>query len=345
MASYSAENPVRIGIIGAGGIVKQRHLPALKAMPEVKITAVANTTVKSSEAFCAEHAPDAKVFERWEDLACDECVDVVWIGATPWLHCPATVLALGNGKHVFTQARMARDLAEAGQMWEASLRYPELVTAICPAPQGMAGGELVKQLLNEGAIGAVHQVMLHSFNNGWFDPEKPAHWRQRVDVSGLQVLTLGIYVEVLHRWLGDITEVQAASGLMFPQRGSYTVEVPDYLNVLCKFRNGAQGTMMFSGVASHPPEDQVTIFGTEGTLIYNFVTDTVQLGKRGGALEVAPIPDELRRTWTVERDFINAVLDPEAPRPKPDFVEGMRYMRVVQAIAVAEDSGERQAVC
>lgn len=345
MASTSESKVVRIGIIGAGGIVKQRHLPALKAMPEVKITAVANTSLASAKAFCAEHAPDAEAIERWEDVASHPNVDVVWIGATPWLHCPATLLSLANGKHVFTQARMARDLAEAGQMWEASIRYPELVTAICPAPHGMAGGEVVKKLISEGAIGDVHQVVLHSFNDGWFDPTKPAHWRQRVDVSGLQVLTLGIYVEVLHRWLGDITEVQAASGLMFPQRGNYTVEVPDYLHVLCKFRNGAQGVLMFSGVASHPPGDQVTIFGSEGTLIYDFVNDTIKLGKRGGALEEVPIPADLRRTWTVERDFIQAVLDPAGPRPKPDFIEGIRYMRVVQAVAVAEDSGERQNVC
>jgi predicted dehydrogenase len=345
MATSSPDKIVRIGFIGAGGIVKQRHLPALKAMPEVKITAVANSTLASAKAFCAEHAPDAKAHERWEDVAADPDVDVVWIGATPWMHSSATQLALANGKHVFTQARMARDLAEAGQMWEASLRYPELVTAICPAPHGMAGGELVKKLIHEGAIGDVHQAMLHSFSDSWFDPTKPAHWRQRVDISGLQVLTLGIYIEVLHRWLGDITEVQAASGLMFPQRGDYTVEVPDYLNVLAKFRNGAQGVLMFSGVASHPPGDQLTLFGTEGTLVYDFVSDTIKLGKRGGALEVVPIPDDLRRTWTVERDFINAVIDPNAPRPKPDFIEGMRYMRVVQAVAVAEDSGERQTVC
>lgn len=343
--AYTPETPLRIGIIGAGGIVKQRHLPALKAMPEVRITAVANTSLKSSEAFIAEHAPGAKAFERWEDLACSKDVDVVWIGATPWLHADATILSLDNGKHVFCQARMARDLSEAGRMWEASLRYPELVTAICPAPQGMAGGELVKKLLAENAIGKVHQVVLNSFSDAWLDPAKPAHWRQRVDISGLQVLTLGIYVEVLHRWLGDITEVQADTGVAIAQRGNYTVEVPDYVHLLCRFRNGAHGVLMFSGVASHPPGDQVTLFGSEGTLIYDFANDLVKLGKRGGALEVIPVPDDLRRTWTVEQDFIRAVVDPTAPRPKPDFIEGMRYMRVVQAVAQAEDSGERQQVC
>ncbi len=336
---------LRIGIIGAGGIVKQRHLPALLAMPDVRITAVSNSTPASSEAFRDQHAPGAEVFARWEDLACSPNVDIVWVGATPWLHCDATLLALANGKHVFCQARMARDLSEAGRMWEASLRYPELVTAICPAPQGMAGGELVKKLLAEGAVGAPHQVTLNSHNDAWLDAAKPAHWRQRVDISGLQVLTLGIYIEVLHRWLGDITEVQADGAVVIPQRKGYEVEVPDFLHVLCSFRNGACGSLTFSGVAAHAPGDQLTIYGSEGTLVYDFVNDVVKVGAKGGGLEIIPIPEDLRRTWTVEQDFINAVRDPSAPRPRPDFVEGMRYMRVVQAVAVAQDSGEKQRVC
>jgi predicted dehydrogenase len=336
---------LRIGIIGAGGIVRQRHLPALQAMPGVRITAVANSTPASGEAFRTAHAPEARVFERWQDLAASPEVDIVWIGATPWLHCDATLLALANGKHVFCQARMARDLSEAGRMWEASIRYPELVTALCPAPHGMAGGELVKKLLAEGAIGSPHQVLLHSHNDAWLDASKPVHWRQRVDVSGLQVLTLGIYVEVLHRWLGDITEVQADGGVVFPERQGYEVEVPDFLHVLCAFRNGARGSLTFSGVASHPPGDHLTIYGTEGTLTYDFVNDSVGLGRKGGPMETIAIPDDLRRTWTAEEDFIRAVRDPEAPRPRPDFVEGMRYMRVVQAVAVAQDSGEKQRVC
>ena len=343
--THPAESELRIGIIGAGGIVKQRHLPALLAMPNVRITAVSNSTPASSRAFCDQHAKDARVFERWQDLTCSPDVDVVWIGATPWLHCEATLLALSNGKHVFCQARMARDLSEAGRMWEASLRYPELVTAICPAPHGMAGGEVVKKLLADGAIGAPHQIFLHSHNDSWLDATKPAHWRQRVDISGLQVLTLGIYIEVLHRWLGDITEVQADGAVVFPDRQGYEVEVPDFLNVLCSFRNGVRGSLTLSGVAAHAPGDELTIHGSEGTLVYDFVNDVIKLGGKGGKLEPVAIPDELRRGWTVEQDFVRAVRDPAAPRPKPDFIEGMRYMRVVQAVAVAQDSGEKQRVC
>jgi predicted dehydrogenase len=204
---------------------------------------------------------------------------------------------------------------------------------------------VMRQLLAERAIGDVHQVILRSFNGGWLDGSQPAHWRQRVDISGLHVLTLGIYVEVLHRWLGDITHVQAASGIMHEQRGDHVIDVPDYLHILCTFRNGASGVLMFSGTAAHAPGDELIIHGTEGTLVYDFAKDVIRLGKRDGAMIEVPIPADQRKEWTVEHDFIRAVLDPDATPPKPDFIEGMRYMRVVQAVAVAEDTGERQRVC
>jgi hypothetical protein len=41
--------------------------------------------------------------------------------------------------------------------------------------------------------------------------------------------------------------------------------------------------------------------------------------------------------WTVERDFIAAVRHPAGPRPKPDFTEGICYMRVVDAISRSLD--------
>ena len=59
------ERELRIGIVGAGGIVKQRHLPGLRDLPGIKITAVANSSLESATRFCAEYAPEAKPYARW----------------------------------------------------------------------------------------------------------------------------------------------------------------------------------------------------------------------------------------------------------------------------------------
>lgn len=330
--SMNEDKIIRVGFVGAGGIVKQRHLPGLRALPNVRITAVANSSLGSAEAFCRDFAPEAKAIARWEDVVDNEEVDVVWIGAHPCMHHDATDFGLQCRKHVFTQARMAATLAEAERMWERAQSFPELVTAICPAPQGMKGGEMVKKLLAEGAIGTPHQAMVHSLNSAWLDANQPAHWRQRVEISGVQILTLGIYTEVLQRWLGHIVEVEARGRVVIPERQGYTVETPDFVHVMAKFRGGLEATMLFSGVAAHAPTDKLWLYGSEGTLSYDFVTDEVALGKREGSLQVVPVPTDMQREWTVERDFIQAVRDPSAPRPKPDFTEGVCYMRVVDAV-------------
>jgi predicted dehydrogenase len=325
-------SPLRIGIVGAGGIVKTRHLPNLRKIPGIHIQAVANSSLESAAAFCREHAPEATPMARWEDVVDHDEVDIVWIGATPYLHHDATDFALSLGKHVFCQARMAATRAEAERMWEASMRYPELVAALCPPPHGMKHGLMIKKLLAGGAIGVPHQISLHSFAASWLPAEKPMHWRQDETVSGIQILTLGIYVEVLQDWFGNIHSVQADGRVVFQARDGRTVRIPDFVNVLAEFDSGLRGSLQFSGVAAHAPADKLWIFGSEGTLSYDFDTDEIALGRVGESMGPVEVPAELTREWTVEEDFIHAVRNAGAPRPRPNFTDGTLYMRVVDAV-------------
>src|SRR5205809_145019 len=199
----------RIGIVGAGENVKRRHLPALKKMPDLEIVAVSNSTYESSEKFCNEHLPHATPMQNWADLVALPDLDVVWIGTPPYMHSAVTISALEAGKHVFCQARMSMDLAEAEEMLAASKRYPELMTMLCPPPFGLRADLLVKKILAENYIGRPHHVRLQSFTGNYLDPDAPAHWRQKIEISGLNTLTLGIYIEVLQRWLGEIAGVFA----------------------------------------------------------------------------------------------------------------------------------------
>jgi len=325
---------LRIGIVGAGSIVRGRHLPALKKHPEVEIVAVSNSTYESSEKFCQENLPHATPMRNWPEVIALPELDIIWIGTPPYLHSAVTISALEAGKHVFCQARMAMDLAEAEEMLAASKRYPELVTMLCPPPFGMRADLLVKKILAENYIGRPHHVRLQSFTGNYLDPDAPPHWRQRIEISGLNVLTLGIYVEVVQRWLGDINGVFARGKMVHPVRHDYEVIIPDLLTVLCAFENGAEGVLEFSGVDVMTPGDRLEIYGNAGTLTYDFGSDVVQVGKLGDpALHVVDLPPELEGEWRVEGDFLAAVKSKGRIRPRPNFEEGVRYMRVVQAVA------------
>jgi predicted dehydrogenase len=112
------------------------------------------------------------------------------------------------------------------------------------------------------------------------------------------------------------------------------VIIPDLLNVLCQFEGGAEGVLEFSGVSALAPGDRVEIHGDQGTLTYDFANDIVAAGKRADdKLQIMEIPPELESTWRVEEDFLAAVKSKGRIRPHPDFEEGLRYMRVVQAVA------------
>src|SRR5947208_1866745 len=176
-------NKLQIGIVGAGAIVRDRHLPALKKNPEVEIVAVSNSTYESAEKFCQENLPQATPILNWADLLAIPDLDVIWIGTPPYMHSAVTVSALEAGKHVFCQARMAMDLAEADEMLAASNRYPVLVTLLAPRPYGLRGDLLVKTLLAENYVGRPHHVRLQSFNGNYLNPDAPAHWRQKIEIK------------------------------------------------------------------------------------------------------------------------------------------------------------------
>ena len=75
-------------------------------------------------------------------------------------------------------------------------------------------------------------------------------------------------------------------------------------------------------------------FGDLGTLTYDFGSDTVYVGRVADrALHAAELTPELEGQWRVEDDFIAAVKSRGGIRPHPDFEDGVRYMRVVQAVA------------
>ena len=336
----SEEQPLKIGIIGAGSIVRTRHVPGIHSVEGAKITAVCNSTLESAKTFCRDCAPEAEAVPGYPDLISHPEVDIVWIGTPPYRHSELAITSLRAGKHVFCQARMAMDLAEAELMWEASLSNPELVAALCPPPMGMLADRWMRENLAAGIIGQPHQIVLRSMNAAYLDPKTPPHWRQRYEISGLQTLTFGIYVEVLQRWLGPIRSVSAHEATVTPMRDGYQIEIPDMLHVLCTFDSGVEGAMTFSGVAAHAGGDRLEIFGSEGTLNYDFESDEIRLGRPGEPeMQLVEIPTGMQKHWTVEADFLNAVRNPDGPRPQPDFTEGLLYMRVVQAVQESLNKG------
>jgi predicted dehydrogenase len=337
MSTKQLPKKLRIGIVGAGGIVRQRHLPGLLALPGVQVVAVCNSSLASARSVAKEfHIPE--VMDDWAEMLDRPDLDIIWIGTPPVLHAPITISALEAGKHVFCQARMAMNLREGREMLAAAQARPHLVTMLCPPPHGMKGGKFFQKLLREGYAGELWHFRLLADSGVFSDPHAAPHWRQRTELSGHNVLTVGIYAEVLQKWIGSPRRLHAQMKVSVPKREGYVVHVPDVVQVFGQWPNGVAGSLEWSGVAQFAPDETLTLYGRDGTLVYNFTKDEIHGARRGEKkLHQLEIPPEFETTWTVEKDFIDAVAN--GGDPEPSFETGVQYMEFIDAVNLSARGG------
>jgi len=343
-----ADETLRIGVVGAGGIVRNRHMPGLAAIDGVEVVAVANRSMESGQRFADEFGVGA-VYDDWHQVVESEQVDIVWIGTWPYLHREITVAALKAGKHVFCQARMARNAQEGREMLEAA-EGSDRTTMICPPPHALEGDPAVRRLLREGAIGELRHVRVHSCSGGLIDPEAPASWRLAEEYSGNNALDLGICAEIVHNWVGYPRRVDAVGHIYHPERPDpehpgavRNVSCLEHLSVICDMsgRGGvvAQATPFTASYthSGHVPVGDfkgIELFGNAGTLRYHFFQHRIELAKpdvEDGAFKPLELSGDDRQEWTVERDFIDAVRSGER-FPEPSFRTGLRYMQFVDSV-------------
>lgn len=343
---------IRIGLIGAGGNTRARHIPGLLAIDAVELAAVCNRRPESTRAAAREfNIPSA--FDTWEQLVADPDLDAIVIGTWPYLHCAITVAALAAGKHVLTEARLSMNAAEAHHMLTIAQQHAPLVTQVVPSPLGLKGHAVMKELIADGYLGELREVQVCSFGAPLADPEAPLSWRQDATLSGFNMLTLGILHETLMRWAPPPIEVQAqvhahVATRIDPQSGvSRPVGTPDSVQVLAILANGARATYHLSGVTPFGQMATIQLFGSEGVLSYDLISDRIRgTSRRSGTtaarmadLEEIPISAAKERTWTVEADFIAAIREGR-PIEFTTFEAGVAYMEFTEAVARSAETGE-----
>ena len=341
---------IRIGIVGLGANTRLRHVPGLRAQDGVEIVAVCNRRPESTAAAAREFNV-AKTFGHWEDLVADADIDAVVIGTWPYLHCPITLAALEAGKHVLTESRMAANAAEAHLMLEASRRQPELVAQIVPSPLGLRAGRVVKDLLADGYLGRLCEVVVLGTSDTSTDPNAPLNWRQVIELNGWNMLTLGILHETLIRWIPDPISVMAQTQIFTPQRPDpesgelRPVSSPDSVGVLTELPDGERGLYHLSGSVHFGPGLQIHLYGSEGTLKYLLHPEDRLLGARRGEdrLEEIPVPEEKAGGWRVEEEFISAIRG-QGGIELTDFATGVRYMEFTEAVARSAQAGAAVAL-
>ena len=337
------DGTIRVGIVGAGNNTKLRHIPGLRANNGVEIISVCNRSRESSQRVADEFGIP-NVYDTWLELVKATDTDAICIGTWPYMHCPVTLAALENDKHVLCEARMALNAKEAHDMLHAARRKPHLVAQLVPSPFTFKVDSTIQQLIAEGYLGDLLVIELRATEKGFMDYDNPLLWRQDQELSGYNTLTMGIWYESLMRWVGTATKVLSMTKTWVPKRrdtsGKFrAVTVPDHVDILCEMACGAQAHMRFSAVTGMAPDNDVWLFGNQGTLRLDVASMTLYGAKRGerNLTEIEISPDK-QGAWRVEEEFINAIQGKEKVTLTP-FEAGVQYMEFTEAVARSAETG------
>ena len=340
-----ADDTIRIGYVGAGGNTRLRHLPGFAAIDGVESVSVANRSRESSQRVADDFGLSA-VYDSWEELIDADDTDAICIGTWPYMHKTLVLASLAAEKHVMTEARMTMNSADAREMLEASLAYPDLVTQIVPAPHTLKIDATIKDMIAGGYFGDVLSADITVHQGGFVDYDSELHWRHNRDLSGNNIMQMGIWYEAIMRWFGPAEAVTAIGRVNVKRRTGWDgsiayITIPDHVEILIEFASGPVARLRLSTVTGLAPADGVWIFGSEGTVHVDSASMTVRGGRRGDSdLSEIDIPTEKQGGWRVEEEFINAIRGLE-PVTHTNFFDGVRYMEFTDAVTVSMQSGER----
>ncbi|GIW10864.1 MAG: Gfo/Idh/MocA family oxidoreductase [Chloroflexi bacterium] len=109
------EQPLRIGLVGAGSIARVAELPALMAAPQVVIAGVVTRTYASAQQV-AHRWPIERAYPSVEAMIEHARLDALFVLTPKTIHTPFVELGLRAGLDVFCEKPLASRLEEAKQL-------------------------------------------------------------------------------------------------------------------------------------------------------------------------------------------------------------------------------------
>jgi predicted dehydrogenase len=370
-----SRTPIRIGVIGATpsrGWGTVAHLPALKALEEFEVTAVATTRLATAEATAAAFGVPLAFADDLELVSSPE-VDAVAITVKVPEHDRLIRAALAAGKHVFSEWPLGVDLGQAVAL--ADLARDSGVQHMVGLQGHHAPGALfVRELIENGDIGQPLTVSVVAAGGpaGRRIPQANVY---ATDVAaGATVLSIstGHILATLARAIGEFRQVSAVVALINKETTvvetgqTVPVTAPDQVVLAGRLDGGAAASVAVQGgSAPGASRFELRIVGTEATLVIRpalaspgsaggiHIADwAISISRPDGSDEDLPVPERFspvpaavpagppRNVALLYREFAGAISDGKTAAP--DFATAVRFHQLLDDIQRASDTGIRQ---
>ncbi len=361
---------IGVGIIGyepGRSWAAVAHVPALRALPDFEIVAVATSRRESAEAAARDIGLSADAaFVDAAALAQDPRVGLVAVTVKVPHHRELVAAALAAGKHVYCEWPLGNGLAEAEAM--AADTRASGVGAVVGLQARMAPAiQQAKAMVADGHLGEVLSTTLVGSGMQWGDVvDKPnAYVMDKANGATLLTIPFGHTVDALCHVLGEFRSLSATTAIRQPlvtrtdtgERMDKTAE--DQIVVGGVLESGAVVAIHYRGGIARGTRLSWEINGTKGDLRitaeggHGQIFDLSLFGAQGDARVLEPIAIQPQHRWVpaglagpavnIAQLYARFAADlRDRTHTAPGFAEAVTRHRLIAAIERSAASGRRE---
>lgn len=268
--------PLKVGVVGCGGVAQVVHLPILKKMPDVDVVALCDVDVRKAT-IVANRFGVKKIFGDIEEMFRQCTLDAVFILTPSNMHLPMSLIALKNGAHIFIERPGARNTKEAQRLAAAAQRSQRHVM-VGMHTRFREDMQAVKKYLDQKTFGEIFFIKAEWLQAKFQSIKQPWLLNKRVSGGGV-LLDLGIQLVDTSWWLTGKPKIESVKA--YSQQINSTLEVEDFCSFYLKFSNNLK--MAFHASWNFPiAKDRfhAEIFGAKGSVNLNpFHLEKIHNGK------------------------------------------------------------------
>ncbi|TLF30400.1 Gfo/Idh/MocA family oxidoreductase [Microbacterium sp. 5K110] len=362
------------GFMGAAHSVGWRQAPRVFDLPRALEMTVVVGRNADAVASAAMKWGWAESSTEWREVIARDDIDVVDIVTPGDSHAEIAIAALEAGKHVLCEKPLANTVAEAEAMAEAAerARARGIRSMVGFTYRRVPAVTLMRDMIAEGAVGAVQQVRA-AYRQDWLvDPGMPLAWRLQKEHAGSGALgdigahiidmtrfVTGLGIESVTGTLETIVKqrpLQAAGSGLSGSAGKRVgdVTVDDAAIFTGRLSNGALASFEATRFATGRKNAlTIEVSGDRGALAFDledlnslrFYDRTAPEGRQGFTqiLVTEPVHPYVSAWWPAghllgyEHGFTHQVVDlvgaiDGGTDPHPSFAEGLAVQRVLDAV-------------
>ena len=269
---------IGVGIIG-GGYMGKAHSVAMHAVSAVFDTklAPAHEMICTRTEQSAEEKRTALGFKRsttdWRELVNDSAVEAIVIASPQSTHREIALAAMDLGKPVFCEKPLGAGVDDARAMC-ASAESSGVVNMIGFNYIRTPASQLAHEIIQSGEIGDITFFRGEHTEDFFADPDRPASWRNQSPANGTMGDLAPHMINGALRLAGPVHSLCADMQTVHKTRpgpdGPVEVTNDDQAHFMCRFENGAMGSLLFSRVATGRKMGYAyEIYGTHGGIRFD----------------------------------------------------------------------------